>query len=559
MNLRWIGGLMCAIMLFGLASPAVLAAEEPLPVPEELAADAVIEAYAPEEPAYEPVAEELYVPEESEPELSEPEPVEEPEEPPQPEEEPVRSEELSEEPATQEPEELLPEEEPAEEPAEDVIDTASEEPVPEEEVDPLCNPEDPLYNKYMLGLDGAATYTYDDFTTRALNGETLRKGIDVSSWQNSINWSKVKADGVEFVFLRAAYQGTSSGKLFKDGRFQEYIRGAKSVGLKVGVYIFSQAITVDEALEQANFLMDLVSGYSIDLPLVFDLEHYPGGRFSTAGLYARDITDMCNTFCTRVESAGYQSMTYACPSMLDEDIFINEIGRLWLAHYTKETGYSDRGYEYWQCTDSGKIDGISGGVDLDFWFQPTGGLTSSVMPPPSNGPFSDVQPGDWYYESVMVAYNAGVVNGLSDSTFGPGGSATRGQVVTMLYRMAGSPSVSGKPSFTDLTQSYYQASVAWASANGYVNGYSDERFAPDRAITREELVAVLYRMKGSPSGGADLSGYTDAGAIQSFSRSAMAWAVENRILNGYSDLTLRPGAVASRAEVCAMLMRFGEL
>ena len=554
MNLKWISMLLCVVMLLSMASP-VLAAEE-APLPEEAPAE---EAVSWEEPPAEEVPAEEPAPAE-EPEPEEPVPAEEfPEEPygepvvlPVETAEPVQTEE------TPAPAEEVPAEEPVDDASGEPEETASEEPVAEEEeVDPLMNPEDPLYNKYMLGLDGAAIYSYSDFTTRALNGETLRRGIDVSSWQNTINWSKVKASGVEFVFLRAAYQGTSSGKLFRDGRFLDYIQGAKSVGLKVGVYIFSQAITVEEALEQADYLLNIVSGYDIDLPLVFDLEHYAGGRFSTAGLYARTITDMCNAFCSRVEAYGYESMVYACPSMLDEDIFIKEIGRLWLAHYTKKTGYSDRGYEYWQCTDSGSIDGIQGGVDLDFWFEPTGGAVSPG--PPSFGPFTDVQPDNWYYESVMIAYNAGVVNGLSDSEFGPGSSATRGQVVTMLYRLCGSPAVGGAASFEDLTQDYYKNPILWASLKGYVNGYSQKVFRPEQAITREELVVVLYRMLGSPAGGADLSGYSDAGSIQSFARSAMAWAVEKKIINGYSDMTLRPGALATRAEVCTMLMRFGEL
>ncbi len=325
----------------------------------------------------------------------------------------------------------------------------------------------------------------------------------------------------------------------------------------MGVYIFSQALTVKEAVEEAEFMLKTVKGYDIDLPLVFDLEHYAGGRFSNAGLSAREITDMCLAFCERIEEDGYVSMVYANPSMLYNDIYEEELDKLWLAHYAKETYYVEHEYEYWQCTSSGIIDGIDGRVDMDFWFKPN--HPKEKPKPVKKDPFSDVTSKDWFYDSVLQAYRKGVVKGVTDSAFQPQGTATRGQVVTMIHRMEGTPGYTKEAGFTDLTQAYYKDAINWAAERSIVNGTSETTFHPDRAITRQELVTILYRMAGSPKAGTSLEEYKDAGSIQSWASDAMTWAVEKKIITGYEDMTLHPASNASRAEVCAILMRYAAL
>ena len=566
----------------GLPDPAESPAEEPSAEPAEDGGDGEADAAPAETPAEEaplpaePAEEEPpveAVPEESLPEEPLPEesaPVETPaEETPLPAE---PEEEEPAEPAGEEPAEPTEEEDPAE-PAEEepAADAVEEMPLPEEEgiwVDGcLMDPEDPLYARYGLQLDGAVGNTYSDYTPRALkNGETLYRGIDVSVWQGKIDWNKVKADGVDFVFIRAGYRSVGNGKLNIDSKFAANIRGAKAAGLQVGVYIFSQAITVAEAVEEADYLMSIVQGYSIDLPLVFDLEHYSGGRFTNAKLSRRAVTDMCVAFCQRIEQGGYASMVYSNPSMLNNEVYPNELGRLWLAHVTRQSSYSGRDYEYWQCSFTGRVDGIDGDVDLDYWFKPSGTGSSAPAPAPAatpaasgTSPFSDVKEGAWYCDTVLAAYQAGVVKGATDTTFNPGGTATRGQVVTMIHRMEGLPAWTSKAKFTDLTQTYYQDAVYWAAEKGVVNGYSDTSFGPGRAITREELVSVLYRMAGSPAVSGSLSAYTDAGKVQSWAKNAMIWATENKIITGYADNTLRPQNSATRAEVCTILMRYAAL
>lgn len=416
----------------------------------------------------------------------------------------------------------------------------------------IVDPEDPLYWEKMP-RDGVLLSawneieTYKSFSPREVEGETVRPGIDVSSWQGTINWEKVADAGVEFVFIRGAYRGTSTGALGKDGRFEEYLEKATAAGLKVGVYIYSQAITEKEAREEAEYLLNLLDGRYIELPLVIDYEYYGyGGRLYNAKLTDRQRTDICLAFCEAVESAGYDAMVYGNASMLGDDMYAEELERVWLAHYTKKTGYKGE-YEFWQCSASGSISGISGNVDLDFWFDEGDDL------------FSDVTERDWFYNTVMAAYDNGIVSGMGDGTFAPYDKALRGQVVTMLHRIMGKPAAESVAGFTDLTADYYIEAVNWAVETGVVKGYSETEFGPDGCITRQDLVTLLYRMEQSPESGGDLSGYTDASDVRDYALNAMKWAVEKGIINGYEDNTLRPAGEATRAEVCAVLMRYIDL
>ena len=410
-----------------------------------------------------------------------------------------------------------------------------------------------LYGTGVPAAYAAGGVTHANFTTRALNNEILHKGIDVSAYQKNIQWDQVAAAGIDFAIIRAAYRGYEYGTLATDGYFTKNIKGAKAAGLKVGVYIFSQAITVAEAREEADYLMSLVKSYDVDLPLVIDFEHVSTGRLVNANLSKRAATDICNAFCARVEAGGYDSMVYANPNMLNNYLYPSELGRLWLAHYATQTSYSARGYEYWQCSQYGSVAGIVGDVDLDFWFEPI------KETPPAPLPFTDVPIGAWYYEAVMAAYEAGIVAGMTKDTFAPGGTATRAQVVAMIHRMAGEPAAKTVAGFEDLTQDYYKAAVNWAAEEGIVSGFSEKKFAPNNAITREQLVAILYRIEGEPETESTLEGYTDADSVQSWARDAMAWATEQGVVSGYGDATLRPQNKATRAEVCSFLIRYALL
>ena len=175
-------------------------------------------------------------------------------------------------------------------------------------------------------------------------------------------------------------------------------------------------------------------------------------------------------------------------------------------------------------------------------------------PQQTGGTFIDVVDGVWYADTVEKAYSSGIVKGVTDSTFNPNGTTTRGQTVTMLYRAMGSPSAGAV--FSD-TSGEVAFAAGWASANGVTNGVSATAFAPNSSITREQLVTMLYRLAGSPAVNTNiLATYSDGGTVQSYAQNAVAWAITNGLLTGYGDGTIRPAGVATRAEVCALIMRY---
>ena len=179
---------------------------------------------------------------------------------------------------------------------------------------------------------------------------------------------------------------------------------------------------------------------------------------------------------------------------------------------------------------------------------------------PSDG-FTDVPAGAWYHGAVDYAVEKGLMKGTSPTTFEPGTATTRGMIVTMLWRLEGSPAaVSGNP-FSDVAEgAWYTSAVIWASENGIVEGRGNGTFGPGDSVTREQLATMLWRyakFRGyDVSRSADLSGYTDAGKISSWALDAVKWANAEGLVNGRTAETLVPGGTANRAETAAIFMRF---
>lgn len=213
------------------------------------------------------------------------------------------------------------------------------------------------------------------------NGTIKRVGIDVSSWQEDINWMAVKASGVEYVFVRIGYRGYESGSLATDSKAIANLQGAANAGLRVGAYIYSQALNDEEARQEANYICDKIAGYKIDLPVVIDYEYHAeneenGGRLYKAHLSQETATSVVNTFGDVVSARGYVPMVYANKSMLQSHLHASQIKyQVWLANYTNSTSYSGS-YTFWQYSDSGYVDGISGNVDCDVWYDSNGGSYS---------------------------------------------------------------------------------------------------------------------------------------------------------------------------------------
>ena len=234
---------------------------------------------------------------------------------------------------------------------------------------------------------GTTTYIHN---SENVTGKNVIAGIDVSYHQGSIDWNKVKASGVQFVILRAGYRSYGSGSMAQDSRFAEYYKGAKSVGLKVGAYFYSQATTPQEAVEEANKTLSIINGCSFEMPVAFDYEYANDkygncvGRLYNANLSKAQKTACARAYCDTIRAAGYSTMIYAnagwCEKELDTAALRKDY-QIWMARYNTYTykESKDKGQRYggqidfWQCSDNAKINGINTAVDFDYWYQPASG------------------------------------------------------------------------------------------------------------------------------------------------------------------------------------------
>lgn len=194
----------------------------------------------------------------------------------------------------------------------------------------------------------------------------------------------------------------------------------------------------------------------------------------------------------------------------------------------------------------------------------TGVIKVSVSTKTDSAQFKDVtrsNVGTWAADAVDFAYHFGLVSGVSKTEFAPNSPMTRAQLVTVLYRAAGSPSVTVSTNFEDLdVGSYYYSAVVWANVNGIVNGTSDTTFSPDSRLTRQQLAAILYRYArafgGDTSYTGNLSHFTDRRQVDTYAVTPMTWAVSHEIISGTSDTTLSPLSTATRAQVVVILHRY---
>ena len=179
--------------------------------------------------------------------------------------------------------------------------------------------------------------------------------------------------------------------------------------------------------------------------------------------------------------------------------------------------------------------------------------------------FPDVPKTFWGYEYIEAAAAKGLVNGMTDGTFAPDREMTRAEFVTMLWRMAGKPAAAKAAPFTDVpANAWYRDAVNWAAEKKVVNGTSDTTFGPDGKVTRQEAVTILFRYSGGTSGmeamltGVYDSQFTDSGTIAPWAKNAVYWAIYNGVINGTSDTTVSPEGTASRAQVATILVRYSK-
>lgn len=202
------------------------------------------------------------------------------------------------------------------------------------------------------------------------SGYEGRPGVDVSSYQTDIDWQAVKEAGIEFAMIRAAYRGWTSGALSTDECFTDHIEGALAAGLDVGVYFFSQALTIEEAVEEAEYTLDLIRDYEIACPVVFDWEEVASDTARTNEMDMRMLTACAEAFCRTVEEAGYRGGVYFNQAYGYEQLNLYSLRGyvLWLAEYDTHPSFA-YDFQLWQYTNEGSVPGINGDVDLNIMFR----------------------------------------------------------------------------------------------------------------------------------------------------------------------------------------------
>ena len=268
--------------------------------------------------------------------------------------------------------------------------------------------DDPEYYKYN-GMDGGeaiadetdgmitpyAASGANPYTGNVYTHDPKKKdmrvvyGVDVSKWQKNVDWKKVKAAGIDYAFIRAGYSSLSSGNHMKDEYFDQNMKNARAAGIKVGVYYYSQATTEEEARSEAQYLLGLIKGYTLDYPVVFDAEEgtYTDNGKTVPGKLAAVSQKLSESeriklynsaaiaFCDTVRAAGYTPMIYgSITHFLDkmDAKALSEKYMMWIARYNTVLNNSkytyDGNYQFWQYTSTGKVSGINGSTDCNFLY-----------------------------------------------------------------------------------------------------------------------------------------------------------------------------------------------
>lgn len=221
-------------------------------------------------------------------------------------------------------------------------------------------------------VDNNSVVTRNGYSFYKENNEEVSSiaGIDVSEFQGYIDWKQVKDAGIEFAFIRVGCRTYSNGEIIFDNRFKENLYSADRAGVKTGVYFFSQALTVEEAIEEADAVIDAIEPFNITYPVVFDWEIIYEDYARTDEISIESLADCCVAFCERIKSAGYTPMIYQNKSTLLFKVDLPRVKEydIWLAEYNdKPTYYYD--FKIWQYASDGRVPGISTDVDMNISFK----------------------------------------------------------------------------------------------------------------------------------------------------------------------------------------------
>lgn len=213
-------------------------------------------------------------------------------------------------------------------------------------------------------------YEPEDFTQEdgfvRFNGGVARTGIDVSSHQGEIDWEAVAADGIEFAFVRVGYRGYADGGIFDDEKFSQNVIGAHGAGIETGAYFFSQATSVEEAVEEAKYVCSVLEPYDMTYPVIYDWERIAGSR--SDGVDYAVVTACAKAFCQTVEAHGYTAGVYFNLEMA-ANMKLTELKdyQFWLAEYRDYPSYYYT-FDCWQYSCTGRVNGIETETDLNLYF-----------------------------------------------------------------------------------------------------------------------------------------------------------------------------------------------
>ena len=318
-------------------------------------------------------------------------------------------------------------------------------------------------------------------------------------------------------------------------------------GLKEGTYTGTLDIDTDVGVKLSIPLKFVVEGVS-SISVSPDILNFGSVEENYTQPAAKTVT---------IKNTGKSSVTLQTPT--STNYVLGPLSRTTLAAGAEATftvqpkaGLKKGVYTEWIVIKTAQNDSASFGIDFQ------------VQEKKKGSSFVDVKEGDWFYEDVEYVYEKGLMNGVGNDRFNPGGITSRGQIVTILYRLDGEPAVSGRSSFPDVgSGQYYTNAVKWASDHQIVSGYSNGNFGPDDPITREQMAAILYRYasykKYNVSAQTNLSKFKDAKSISDYALNALAWANSRGLITGVNDgTTIKPQGNASRAEAAAILHRFSE-
>ena len=374
-----------------------------------------------------------------------------------------------------------------------------------------------------------------------------RLGIDVSEWQEEIDWEKVKADGVDFAIIRCGWGMDFESQ--DDKWWERNVSECERLGIPYGVYIYSYADSIERAKSEAQHVLRLIEGHNLSYPVFYDMEDS-----STIGA---DLAAIATTFCDIIEDAGYPVGIYAnlnwWNNYLTDECFDNWYR--WVAQYYTSCNYKGD-YTMWQFTSQGFVDGIDGYCDMNW----------QIGYPEEHGyigSYIDVSGSSWYANAVSYMYSHNLMTGLDNTTFGPGEPLARAQFAVIMHRFENEPDVSFDYIFPDVEdEEWYTDAIIWANSIGIVTGYTDTGlFCPGNDITREEIATMMYRYAKYKEYNVDVPGeitvFEDADQVSDYANDAVEWCIGSGIITGKDGL-IAPRDYTNRAECATIIMRFME-